>query len=208
MRSVAFAIALLLAAPAPAAAQSKAWGAAVKIMLARDADAARIAATVKQVCGIDAADSVDSLTLGAPDPRDGKPSGVAIVGLAGVDEARLRACAPKYARATGKPVVLTRGGDGVTEVTHDGHQLWVAFVTPRKMAVAFDPGDRPVLAAMLPRRSNAPGTATGATTLPPPGPAQRTLNLAEKRLRELAALAELLRARTAEALLDQIDDLF
>jgi hypothetical protein len=204
MRSVAITLALLGAAPAPAAAQSKAWGAAVRLMIARDAEATRIADTVEQVCGITAADSIDGITFNAPDPRDGTPSDVTVIKLAGVDEARLRACAPKYAKATGKPVVLTRGADGVTEVSHQGEHVYLVFPTARTLAVAFDASERPVLAAMAPHPAAPPPPPP-----PPAPPPKRAMHWIERRLHDLAALVTLIQKTgsfTAEITVD-LDDL-
>ncbi|HTM21666.1 MAG TPA: hypothetical protein VL172_14190 [Kofleriaceae bacterium] len=202
MRSATLMLALLCAAPAPAAAQSKAWGAAVRLMLARDADASAIADTVEQVCGITAADSIDGITFNAADPRTGAASGVTIVKLAGVDEAQLRACAPRYAKATGKPVLLARGADGVTEVNHQGNRLWVVFVKPHTMAVAFDAADRPVLAAMAPRPP-APNSAP-VPPPPPPPPARRTMHWIERRLHDLATLVALIQKTGADSFTAEI----
>jgi hypothetical protein len=179
---------LLLSLPAPAHAQSRTWGAAVKLMLARNPEAAAIAATVDRVCGIDATRSIDSLTFNAADPRTGKPTDVILVGLHNVDERRARDCAARYGKATGKPVVLKKGPDGVTEVTHQGERLLVVFVKPRVMAVTFDDNDRAALAAMAPKRADAP------TAAPPTRPTRvaRATHWLERRLRELSALVKMI----------------
>jgi len=201
----------LVATAAPAVAQNAAWTAAARVMIARDPQARQVAAAVKQACGIDVAASIASVAIDAADPRTGKPSGIILIGLTGVDEARLRACVPRYTRVSHVKVTLRPGNDGVTEVTHDGDRYLVGFPSPRMLAVALDPSDRPALAAMLrkPAAPARPAAGSSGAVTPPPAAPPTLLGRARRKLRELAGLAAALQAGMLETaalhLVDALD---
>ncbi len=105
-------------------------------------------ALVKTTCGIDPVTAVTDVTIVMR--KDEK--GIVVVGMTGVDEAKLLVCANKLqAKDNPKKTITGKKVGAVTEysVTDEKDKLYVAWLAKDVVAFSFDPDKRVVLDAAI-----------------------------------------------------------